>query len=175
MRNVLMNTLLAFIQVLRKFEPMAVNDEIEEEAATVLGYMLFEYSRLDMELGLFLVWSDDGKKLGSLTKKLNESNFYKRLLLLEKLVQKKYLGTPTANIYGSWLLDAHAARSIRNQLFHGRWGFIPQQQQVANVVGLPTSAEQAETRYSISQLEDLLDKMRELRFRLSDLRQSCPV
>ncbi|MEQ3775703.1 MAG: hypothetical protein ABNH27_01190 [Alcanivorax sp.] len=154
---------------------MAVSDEIEQEAATVLGYMLFEYSRLDMELGLFLVWSDDGKKLDSLTNKLNDSNFYKRLLLLEKLVQEKYLGTPTADIYGSWLSDAHAARSIRNQLFHGRWGFIPQQQQVANVIGLPTSAEQAETRYSISQLEDLLNKMRELRFRLRDLRQSCPV
>ncbi|MHA7810216.1 MAG: hypothetical protein ACX933_10445 [Marinobacter adhaerens] len=154
---------------------MAVNDEIEQEAATVLGYMLFEYSRLDMELGLFLVWSDDGKKLNSLTKKLNDSNFYRRLLLLEKLVQEKYLGTPTADIYGSWLSDAHAARSIRNQLFHGRWGFIPQQQQVANVIGLPTSAEQAETRYSIAQLEELLDKMRDLRLRLSDLRHSCPV
>lgn len=154
---------------------MALNDEIEREAATVLGFMLFEYSRLDMELGLFLVWSDDGRQLESLTKKLNDSNFHKKLFLLEKLVQEKYPGTTTADTYKSWLSDAHAARSIRNQLFHGRWGFIPKQQQVANVIGLPTSTEQAETRYSISQLEDLLVKMRELRFRLSDLRQSYPV
>jgi|GEM_PF-6009623 len=34
---------------------MVLKDEIEKEAATTLGYMLFEYSRLDMELGLFLV------------------------------------------------------------------------------------------------------------------------
>lgn len=152
-----------------------MTDEIEREAATVLGFMLFEYSRLDMELGLLLVWSDDGRQLESLTKRLNDSNFHGKLLLLEKLVQEKYLGTATADTYKSWLSDAHAARTIRNQLFHGRWGFVPQQQQVANVIGLPTSTEQAETRYSISQLEDLLVKMRELRFRLSDLRQSCPV
>ncbi|WP_152663159.1 hypothetical protein [Arsukibacterium ikkense] len=154
---------------------MAVNDEIEREAATTLGYMIFEYSRLDMELGLFLVWSDDGKKLDSLTKRLNDSNFHKRLLLLEKLVQEKYAGTTTADIYTSWLSDAHLARSIRNQLFHGRWGFIPRQQQVANVIGLPTSSEQKETRYSISQLQDLLFKMQDLRSRLSELRQSYPV
>lgn len=154
---------------------MAVSDEIEKEAATTLGYMLFEYSRLDMELGLFLVWSNDGQKVGALTKKLNDSNFHKRLHLLEKLVQEKYMGTTTADIYQSWLSDAHAVRSIRNKLFHGRWGFIPQQQQVANVIGLPTSPEQAETRYSISQLQDLLLTMRELRSRLSELRQSCPV
>lgn len=154
---------------------MVLNDEIEKEAATTLGYMLFEYSRLDMELGLFLVWSNDGQNLDRLTKKLNDSNFNKRLHLLEKLVNEKYMNTPAADIYQAWLSDAHAVRSLRNELFHGRWGFIPQQQQVANVVGLPTSPEQAETRYSIPQLQDLLFTMRDLRSRLSDLRQSCPV
>jgi len=85
------------------------------------------------------------------------------------------MDTPAADIYQAWLSDAHAVRSLRNELFHGRWGFIPQQQQVANVVGLPTSPEQAETRYSIPQLQDLLFTMRDLRSRLNDLRQSCPV
>lgn len=154
---------------------MVVIDEIEKEAATTLGYMLFEYSRLDMELGLFLVWSNDGQNLHRLTKKLNDSNFNMRLHLLEKLVNEKYMGTPAADIYQAWLSDAHAVRSLRNELFHGRWGFIPQQQQVANVVGLPTSPEQTETRYSIPQLKELLVIMRDLRSRLSDLRQSCPV
>ncbi|PAU87200.1 hypothetical protein CK507_10830 [Pseudomonas sp. WN033] len=154
---------------------MVVKDEIEKEAATTLGYMLFEYSRLDMELGLFLVWSNDGQNLDRLTKKLNDSNFNKRLHLLEKLVNEKYMDTPAADIYKFWLSDAHAVRSLRNELFHGRWGFIPQQQQVANVVGLPTSPEQTETRYSIAQLKDLLLTMRDLRSRLSDLRQSFPM
>lgn len=154
---------------------MVVKDKIEKEAAITLGYMLFEYSRLDMELGLFLVWSNGGQNLDRLTKKLNNSSFNMRLHLLEKLVNEKYIHTPAAEIYKAWLFDAHAVRSLRNKLFHGRWGFISQQQQVANVVGLPTSPEQTETRYSIPQLKELLHTMRDLRSRLSNLRQSCPV
>ena len=150
-------------------------DQLERKAATVLGYMLFEYSRLDMELGLFLVWSDDGRKLVELTKKLIDNNFNKRLTLLEKLVRKKYEGTPAEALFAKWLSDAHAIRSVRNQLFHGRWGVIPQQQLVANVIGLPSSSEQSETRDSIEQLRESLQAMRMLRSRLSDLRQAWPI
>ncbi|WP_041446956.1 hypothetical protein [Thiocystis violascens] len=153
----------------------AEHDQLEQRAATVLGYMLFEYSRLDMELGLFLVWSDEGQKLDQLTSKLAEQNFYLRLKFLEKLAQEKHMGTPAADLYTEWLLDAHAIRSLRNQLFHGRWGFIPSKQLVVNVVGLPTSLEQSETRYSIEQLRTSLDSMRMLRARLSDLRKRWPV
>ncbi len=58
-------------------------------------------------------------------------------------------------------------RSLRNRLFHGRWSFLPQHKMVANVVGLPTSEEQTETRYSIVQLRESLQTMRVLRNRLS--------
>jgi hypothetical protein len=151
-------------------------DRLERDAATVLGYMLFEYSRMDMELGLFLVWSGDGHKLEELTKKLSDHNFHKRLEFLETLVQLKYVDNPLAlEVYTSWLSDAHAIRSIRNQLFHGRWGVSPQQQLVANVVGLPTSHEQNETRYSIAGLRETLEAMRTLRSRLSELRKTWPV
>jgi hypothetical protein len=73
------------------------------------------------------------------------------------------------------VLDAHAMRALRNRLFHGRWGFLPQQKVVANVVGLPTSPVQTETRYSIVQLRESLQTMRVLRNRLSELRQTWPV
>lgn len=156
-------------------EAYADGNDIEREAATVLGFMLFEYSRLDMELGLFLVWAGDGKRLDELTKKLSEANFGKRLELLEKLAMSKYSASPASDEYASWLRDAHAVRSLRNQLFHGRWGFIPQQGLVANVVGLPTSPDQSEFRYSISQLQESLQVMRNLRDRLSELRRVWPV
>lgn len=149
--------------------------ELERDAATTLGYMLFEYSRLDMELGLFLVWSDEGRGLEKLTRQLEDSSFSKRLGLLEKLALSKYVGTPTADHYARWLSDAHAIRDLRNQLFHGRWGFSPSQQQVANVVGLPTSPGQTETRYSLDQLNESLQAMRNLRSRLSELREAWPV
>jgi hypothetical protein len=150
-------------------------DQLERKAATVLGYMLLEYSRLDMELGLLLAWSDDGRRLTELTKRLTDENFNSRLVRLEGFVREKYNGTPAADLYNNWLSDAHAIRSIRNQLFHGRWGIMPQQQVVANVVGLPTSPEQHETHYSIGKLKELLQAIRVLRTRLSDLRHAWPV
>jgi len=151
-------------------------DRLEREAATILGYMLFEYSRLDMELGLFLVWANEGKTLDKLTKKLSDYNFHKRLEFLRKLVQVKFAKTPKINeAYATWLADAHETRSIRNQLFHGRWGVNPTQQQVTNVLGLPTSPEQRETPYSIVDLQNNLETIQTLRTRLQELRKSWPV
>jgi hypothetical protein len=155
--------------------PTAEREELERDAATVLGYMVFEYSRLDMELGLFLVWSDEGRKLDELSERLNEANFNCRLGFLEKLAKAKYSDTPPGLEYSKWLIDAHAMRSLRNRLFHGRWGVSPQHREVANVVGLPTSAEQTETRYSIAQLRDSLQKIRMVRNGLAKLRQTWPV
>jgi hypothetical protein len=150
-------------------------DVLERDAATVLGYMLFEYSRLDMELGLFLAWSDGGRNLDELSGRVTAANFNSRLESLEKLTKLKYSDTPAADEYAKWLLDAHALRSLRNRLFHGRWGFLPHQRMVANVLGLPTSPEQTETRYSLAQLRESLQTMRVLRKRLCELRQTWPV
>jgi hypothetical protein len=152
-----------------------VSDDLERDAATVLGYMVFEYSRLDMELGLFLAWSGEGRRLDELTKELSDKNFNERLKHLEKSTKSKYVGTPAANEYASWLRDAHATRDLRNRLFHGRWGFLPLEGLVANVNGLPTGPEQTEIRYSIKQLRESLQTMRMLRSRLGELRQAWPV
>ena len=104
-------------------------EKLEREAATILGYMLFEYSRLDMELGLALVWANNGEKLTELTNKLNNEVFNSKLNVLEKLVKKKYIvGTKAENRYSKWISNAHKVRTLRNQLFHGRWGIKPQQQ-----------------------------------------------
>lgn len=149
--------------------------ELERDAATLLGYMLFEYSRMDVELGLFLAWSDEGRKLDELSGKLADANFNKRLEFLERLATSKYSDTPAADEYAKWLHDAHSMRTLRNRLFHGRWGFLPQQKIVSVVVGLPTSPEQTETRYSIAELSESLRGMRALRNRLSELRQTWPI
>ena len=149
--------------------------DLERDAATVLGYMLFEYSRLDMELGLFLVWADKGKNLEVRTKKFGEANFAKRLDELEKLVNTKYAEADGSNQCARWIRDAHAVRSLRNQLFHGRWGFVPHEGLVANVVGLPTSPNQTEVRYSIAQLHESLLTVKGLRQRLAELKQTWPI
>lgn len=152
------------------------SNKIEEHAAKAIGFIIFEFTRLDMELGLYLVWSNEGKELEKLTVKLSEENFNSRLKFLEKLVCEKFeRSSPERNKYRSWLLNAHEVRSLRNQLVHGRWGFIPSQECVANVIRLPTSAEQSETCYSIKQLDRIVERIKKLRFQLSELRESFPV
>jgi len=47
----------------------AERERLEREAASILGYMLFEYSRLDMELGMMMVWTGEGQRLEKLTTK----------------------------------------------------------------------------------------------------------
>lgn len=165
--------------MMRNWTGIEIQEErsrLERETATVLGYLLFEYSRLDTALGLYLAWSNDGQTLEELTKKLSDYNFYERLKFLQKAVLDKFSdSTEIVENYANWLDDAHRIRSIRNQLFHGRWGFNPMQQQVVNVVGLPTSPEQCVTPYFMEDLQRELESLRELTRRLEWLRSLWPV
>jgi hypothetical protein len=154
----------------------AERERLEREAASILGYMLFEYSRLDMELGMLLVWADDGQRLEKLTTDHSESNFHKKLRSLEKEVERKYAASHEAFLaHTRWLNAADEVRECRNQLVHGRWGIEPSKKQVINVVGLPTSSKQESFSYSISALQYKLDAIKELRAGLQELRKAWPL
>src|SRR5690606_18836648 len=100
------------------FEVQEERTRLEREAATILGFMLFEYSRLDMELGLFLSWSDNGSSLEKLTKKIGRFNFSKRLEYLQKSVALRFDGNlGVVGVYSAWISDAHSIRELRNELF----------------------------------------------------------
>ena len=154
----------------------AERERLEREAASILGYMLFEYSRLDMELGLLLVWVDDGQRLEKLTTDHSESNFHKKLRSLEKEAERKYAASPEAlTAHTRWLNAADGVRECRNKLVHGRWGIEPSKEQVINVAGLPTSPKQESVPYSIPALQYKLDAIKELRAGLQELRKTWPL
>jgi hypothetical protein len=149
---------------------------LEQASAVILGRMLFEFSRLDLALGLFLVWSGEGRQLEKLTKVVGEYSFHKKLDFLKELADRKYSrNTQVQSNYGQWLADARATRLVRNELVHGRWGTDPIKGQVINVVGLPTSSDQREKRYTISELRDALNQIKKLQIRLQLLRDQWPV
>lgn len=151
-------------------------NSLEQASAGALGRMLFEFSRLDVAVGLFLVWSDEGRQLERLTKIVGDYSFHKKLDFLSELVENKFATMPEVhNQYIEWLADAHTTRTRRNELVHGRWAVDPIQQQVINIVGLPTSPDQREIRYSILELKGALNDMTELQKRLQILRKQCPV
>ena len=149
---------------------------LEQASAGILGRMLFEFSRLDVALGLFLVWSGQGQQLEKLTRIVGEYSFHKKLDFLKELADAKYSSNPEGQSnYGQWLADAHVTRLVRNDLVHGRWGTDPIKGQVINVVGLPTSSDQREKRYTVSELRGALNQIKKLQIRLQLLRSQWPI
>ncbi len=93
-----------------------IRQGLEETSATILGKMLFVLSRLDMNLGLLLVWKDDEKELEKLNSEIGSFTFQKKLSFLSKLAEKKYGNNKEANsLYTEWLNDADRIREIRNE------------------------------------------------------------
>lgn len=135
----------------------------EREAAAAVGFMVFEWSRLEMELGLALVWKGAGEQLHGLTSSVGSEAFSDRISRLKRSVEARHAGTPVWDVYQAWLARANEFRLLRNAFLHGRWAVSPASGTVANVVGLPTSEAQKETRYTLKELNDVLDAMKTLR------------
>lgn len=152
------------------------SEALETEAATLLGRMLFEFSRLDVNLGLCLVWVDAGIRLESLTKTVAEYSMKAKLDELSKHVDLKLpKGSKRHNAYFQWLERAHKARLQRNDLVHGRWGVDAYRNRVVNILGLPTSDSQREVSYSIEELSVMLKELSYLQIELSRLRENWPL
>jgi hypothetical protein len=151
-------------------------EALEKAAATLLGKMLFEFSRLDVNLGLCVVWTDSGQRLEELTKQVVEFSFHKKLDFLRQSVERALPnGSKRHAAYAKWIARANASRLRRNQLVHGRWGVDPIQGYVINVIGLPTSPEQREFRYTLADLEGVLEELRQLQASLFELRERWPL
>lgn len=70
-------------------ELWAHHDALEAAAASLLGRMLFEFSRIDVNLGLCLVWVDAGVDLERLTPQVAALSFHSKLSELAKHVERK--------------------------------------------------------------------------------------
>jgi len=145
-------------------------NRLEREVATLLGFMLFEYARLDMALGMALAWADGGKELEERSERLTGANLHSKLVTLEASVQDKFNQShETKKAFLTLVRDIHRVREFRNTLVHGRWGFEALEQTAVCVTGLPTSTSQQAIRYTVPDLESMLESMRSVRARLHEL------
>lgn len=153
-----------------------MGDALERGAADLLGRMLFEFSRLEMALGLCLVWADNGQAVDELTLRVEEESFALRVSRLEKLVMKGSADCSQMRTdYVVWIAGANEIRKKRNDLVHGRWGTDPVRGKVFNVAGLPTSPAQQSTEYSLGDLEGVLTEMKRLQKQLAKLCKRWPL
>lgn len=157
-------------------EQLVRQKELENGAASALGFMLMEFSRLDMNLGLCLVWVDGGAELDRLTKAVEDMSLKAKLDTLAGHVASKLpVGSKRHTAYTAWLDRSHKIRLWRNDLVHGRWGVDPHKGVVFNIIGLPTSPDQQSTEYVLPQLQAVTDELVSLQVELSRLRDQWPL
>lgn len=156
-------------------EIQAARTLLEEATSLALGRMLMAFSRLDMELGLALVWVNEGREIEARTAKLDQSNFYTKLEELRKHLDQRGSSDALGVKLVAWMEKANDLRGIRNELVHGRWGVSGHEEVAVNVIGLPTSSEQRTRSYRIAELDRIVDDIHSLRHDLSKLRQDWPV
>lgn len=148
----------------------------EQAAATLLGEILFEFARLEMALGLHLVWFDAGRHLEKLTSDYSDSPFSKRLNALKQQVAvTDTSGGGLTTAYNEWIARADRTRSTRNTLVHGRWGVDSYGRHMFSIKGLPTSPDQATSIYTLETLQALIDEMQLLQNDLVKLGRRHPL
>ena len=149
-------------------------EELKRELALRLGYMVMEFSRLELELGLLLVWTHGGRDYDAMAARLRRANFNDRLRILRDHLHARTDDHPD---YAAWLGEANQARRLRNHLIHGRWGFHgPEAERpISNVRGEPFLEEQAEVDFTLAELDAQLAQLKALRRRLAALRESAPL
>ena len=149
-------------------------ESLKRELALRLGYMVMEFSRLEMELGLLLVWTHGGRDYDAMAARLRRANFNDRLKMLRDHLHARTDDNPG---YAAWLAEANHARKLRNHLIHGRWGFHGPDAPapVSNVRGDPWSDELIEVDTSLPELDAQLAQLKALRRRLAQLREASPL
>lgn len=127
---------------------------LENATALAIGRFIIQFSRLEMTLGLAIVWEGGGKDLERLSSDVVGESFGIRLERFRNQIKKIPVEKRDAiNAYEKWLASAAAVRDVRNRFIHGRWGICTTIEKVSNVVGMPTSPEQKEYLYDVSELE----------------------
>lgn len=150
----------------------AMRDAFEERAASILGKMLFSFSRLDVNLGLMVSWVLWSLGKESQVKNVDTMNFNSKLEFITQYIEvSSNLPSGAREDLAQWLSDAHAAREQRNQFIHGRWASDALRGKALNIVGLPGSDAQRTFEYALGDLEAFNTSVQHLTRRLSKARE----
>ena len=144
-----------------------IQEELEGEAASALGRLMFAFSRLDTNVGLLVASIEriQGKEVPA--ENVAQLTFHKRLDRFATFLERE-VSLPSAahDAYVEWIAAAHRARIQRNEFVHGRWGVDPYKRAVLNTVGLSSSNEQRTVQYTLPELQAVVAEIEELQARL---------
>ncbi len=160
-------------------EQKQIGRDLEDAAASNLGHILFELSRLELNLGLCIAWFDEGFDVEGQSKKYNSKSLGDKFEAVRKQLEIKRsnesLEANAITAWQRWLDRADQIRETRNNFVHGRWGTNPANITVTNVVGLPSSGLQQEREFSLDQLGQIRIEIRAFAAELHKLREKWPL
>ena len=160
-------------------EDMQTRQDLEDAAASNLGHILFQLSRLELNLGLCIAWFDGGADVEGQSKKYNSKGLGEKFETIRKQLEMKRcsegLEANAITAWQRWLDRADQIRDTRNNFVHGRWGTNPETVTVTNVVGLPSSGLQQERQYTLDQLGQIRREIRAVTAELHQLREKWPL
>lgn len=149
-------------QAQSKFMDSSDKTQLESEAATVIGQIVFVLSRLEFDVGLYLRNAVGGSDANAVNPLIARLSFKSKIDSLREVVEQKFAGNDACiSEFREWHAATDGYRARRNSFVHGRWAFHGQH--AINVApSLPDSWPQKEKRYLLSDLALALAEIREI-------------
>ena len=157
-------------------EMFARRDATETEVATLIGQLVFSYSRLVSALHYCVAWHNDGANLDAYGK---SAEGYSSADLINKIASQAQThfgsGSLAFKKYASWAKRAHSAREFRNVVMHSRWGIEPYGRHAIAVSTPPFAEPQRERIVTSSKLQAACETCTALATELGELRGKFPL
>lgn len=150
--------------------------EFETRAYALIGKLVVVYSRLDVNLALYVAgrkgpqaWSDEIIRLE------NTSFRDKLAVVIEAATRERGAHPQCVADWTEWLSKADRLRRRRNDLVHGRWAVQESQSRVCHAVGLPGSLNQVAARFTLEELAAEVSEAESVAYRFGELSSKWPA
>lgn len=150
--------------------------DFESAAHALVGRLLFTYSRLDVNLALYVANRYSTSARDDSILKLEKLSFKEKLDWVLPAVAREYPANEACEAeWSEWFQAANEVRTVRNRLVHGRWGISEHHQRVSNISGLPGSPNQDEIQYTLTELQAEVQRAVDLSSRFYSLSKNWPT
>ncbi|MGY1424166.1 hypothetical protein [Lysobacter sp. A289] len=153
------------------------SDQLETAAAAVVGQIIFVFSSLETNVGLYLRNAVGGNDVEAVNPLIVRLSFKSKVDALREVIEhKSALSPPCMQEFRQWHTAIDRYRSKRNSFVHGAWAMHHFRQQVINVApGLPSGKPRKETRYTIEELGSELAAAKQIAAAFYDWSEKWPA
>lgn len=157
-------------------EMFAKRDATMAEVATLIGQLVFSYSRLVSALHYCVAWHNSGASLDTYGESAAGFSSADLINKITSQAQARFGGnSPAFKQYAAWAKRAHEARELRNTVMHSRWGVEPYGRHAIAVSTPPFASPQQERIITSSTLQVACETCDALASELGALRGKFPL